>query len=386
MTSTFMGYGRPDGKVGVRNLLMILPTTPYANKLAVQLAEGIPEAVALPHEHGLGQRDEDMDLMMRMLTGFVRHPNVAACLILDFLGRMDIAQFVQAGEEHFTPVEVLDIRAAGGTLKAKEQGAALVSQLVAHVRSFERREFPVSELILASECGGSDFTSGIVSNPSLGAASDRIVAAGGAAMFSETTEIIGAEHVVARNCASEAVAARLLEIVARYEKSVMNMGHDMRWGNPSAGNIEGGLTTIEEKSLGCIAKGGTSPVQGVLEFAEPVPGKGLYIMDTPGYDVESVCAMVAGGAQVVVFTTGRGTPTGCPIAPVIKVTANPLTGQKMRDNIDVDLSWILQGQGSIDEGGQNIFEAIIRAATGELTKAEQLGHREFGITRIARSA
>ncbi|HHY27558.1 MAG TPA: UxaA family hydrolase, partial [Desulfitobacterium dehalogenans] len=243
-------------------------------------------------------------------------------------------------------------------------------------------EAPISELSLGIECGGSDFTSGLASNPAVGTASDLLVKAGGAAMLSETTEFIGAEHVLARRAKSPEVAEKLIRIVKEAELRAKQLHVDLRDGQPTPGNIAGGISSIEEKSLGCIYKAGHSTIQDVLAYGESPQGKGLYVMDTPGQDVESMIGMLAGGVQLIVFTTGRGTPTGSPIAPVIKVTANSDTNVNMEDNIDLDLSPIISGEATIEESGRRIFEEMLEVARGKLTKSESLGHREFGIFRI----
>ena len=199
----------------------------------------------------------------------------------------------------------------------------------------------------------------------------------------ETTEIIGAEHIVAQSAISEEVANKLYSYVDKFEKEVERIGADMRGGNPSPGNIEGGLSTIEEKSLGCISKAGTAPLKDVLMFAEEIPGNGYYFMDSPGNDIECVSGMAAAGVHLVCFTTGRGTPTGNPIIPVLKITGNEHTAVKMNDNIDIDTSPVMKGKETIEEAGNLIFESITRAAQGELVKAEILGHQEFSISRIS---
>jgi altronate dehydratase large subunit len=201
-------------------------------------------------------------------------------------------------------------------------------------------------------------------------------------MFSETTEIIGAEHLLAKRAVSKEVGDKLIQIVRNCEEKAKTMGVDMRGGQPTPGNIEGGISTIEEKSLGCIYKGGTKPVQGVLDYGEAPTGKGLYIMDTPGQDIESITGMTAGGAQIVIFTTGRGTPTGSPIAPVIKVTGNPNTFKKMEDNIDINAGTIVEGDETIREVGEKLFSEMIDVVNGKLTKAEALKHREFGMYKL----
>ncbi|MFC6730638.1 galactonate dehydratase, partial [Natronoarchaeum mannanilyticum] len=231
-------------------------------------------------------------------------------------------------------------------------------------------------------CGGSDATSGIAANPAVGAACDRLVRDGGTATFSETPEFIGAEHVLAERCADEDVRERLLDRVERRESTAELMGVDLRGAQPSPGNQEGGLTTIEEKSLGAISKGGTTPVQGIVDYAERLPvGGGLVLMDTPGYDIESVVGKVAGGAQVVAFTTGRGSTTGNPLAPVIKVTGNPKTADRLAANVDVDASDVIDGE-PIDAVGERIYETLLAVAGGERTAAERRRPEEFAVNEL----
>ena len=201
-------------------------------------------------------------------------------------------------------------------------------------------------------------------------------------VLSETSEIIGAEHLLAARATNEEVARRIRGIVERVEENARRAGVDIRGSQPTPGNIRGGITTIEEKSLGCIYKAGTKPIQGVVEYAEAIAGKGLWIMDTPGYDVESITGMVAGGAQIVVFSTGLGTPVGCPIAPVIKITGNAETARKMKAHIDVDAGAILKGRDTIEGVGERIVRLLLDVASGERTRAERWGHWEFGINRI----
>ena len=246
----------------------------------------------------------------------------------------------------------------------------------------QKEEFPISELIVGTECGGSDPTSGLAANVLIGQLSDLMVREGGTSILSETTEFIGAEHILARRAATPEVRDRIFEIVHRYEEALRLVGEEVREGNPSPGNKTGGITTLEEKSLGCIHKGGHSPVNAVYDYAKQVaPKSGLVIMDTPGNDPSSVAAMVAGGAQVVVFSTGRGTPTGNPIAPVIKITGNRITFANMEDNIDVDASPIIYG-GDLTQMGDELLQLVADVASGKQTKAESLGYMEMAIARV----
>ena len=254
--------------------------------------------------------------------------------------------------------------------------------MVAEASRLQKQEFPLSELIVGTECGGSDPTSGLAANVLIGELSDHIVAEGGTSILSETTEFIGAEHILARRAATPAVHDRIFEIVDRYEKALRLVGEEVREGNPAPGNKAGGITTLEEKSLGCIHKGGHTPINEVYDYAKQITSKsGLVIMDTPGNDPSSVAGMVAGGAQVIVFSTGRGTPTGNPIAPVIKITGNRITFAKMEDNIDVDASPLIYG-GNLQEMGDDLLKLVSEVASGRQTKAESLGYTEMSIARV----
>ena len=246
----------------------------------------------------------------------------------------------------------------------------------------QKKEFPLSKLIIGTECGGSDPTSGLASNPVIGELSDRIVDLGGTSILSETTEFIGAEHILAERGATPEVSQRIYDIVHRYEDALRLVGEEVREGNPSPGNKAGGLTTLEEKSLGCIHKGGHRPVTEVYDYAKQVDKTGLVIMDTPGNDPSSVAGMVAGGAQIIVFSTGRGTPTGNPISPVIKITGNKITYNNMKDNIDFDASPVIYGEKTLGQLGDELLEEVVEVANGKHTKAESLGYTEMAIARV----
>lgn len=378
------GYRRPDGKMGIRNHLLIIPTVVCANHVANRIQQSIPDSVAIPHQHGCSQIGEDKERTHRILAGMGKNPNVGAVLLIS-LGCevIDASQLKKEIEETGKPVEWIDIQDAGGTIKAIEKGKIVAKKLYEEIEKVPRVDVPLSELIVGVKCGGSDATSGLCSNPALGKAADQLIEEGGTIVMGETTEIIGAEHIVAEKAINKEVEEKLYACVARFEKEVERIGADMRGGNPSPGNIEGGLSTIEEKSLGCISKAGTSPLKDVLDFAEEIPGNGYYFMDSPGNDIECVSGMAAAGVHVVCFTTGRGTPTGNPIIPIIKITGNEQTARKMADNIDVDTSPVIKGQETLEQSGERIFDFIVDVANGEETKAEILGHQEFSISRIS---
>jgi altronate dehydratase large subunit len=380
------GYARPNGDYGIRNHLLIIPTVICSNQVSSRIMQMVPDTVAIPHQHGCSQIGADKDRTFETLAGTGKNPNVGAVLIVS-LGCEVIDPYELAAEIGKTGkrVEVIDIQECGGSVKAIQRGTELAREMRRELDALQPVPIPAGALRIGVKCGGSDATSGIASNPALGVASDLLIAEGGTVVISETTEIIGAEHVLAKRCATPEVADQLYRFVERFEREVARMGADMRGGNPSPGNIAGGLSTIEEKSLGCISKCGTAPLVGAFEYAAPIPGKGLYFMDSPGNDIECVSGMAASGVHLVCFTTGRGTPTGAPIVPVIKITGNKLTYERMADNMDVDVSGILDGVMGVEEAGRLIWNEILETASGKLTKAEILGHTEFSINRIGPS-
>ncbi|MFB6803811.1 UxaA family hydrolase [Peribacillus butanolivorans] len=383
--SMIKGYRRSNGKFGIRNHLLIIPTVICANHVANRIQQAVPDSVAIPHQHGCSQIGDDKERTHRLLGGMGKNPNVGAVLLISLGCEVIDAKVLkqEIEEETGKPVEWLDIQDAGGTIKAIQKGSELAKSLFKEIEKVPQVDVPISELILGVKCGGSDATSGLCSNPALGKTADQLLNQGGTIVMGETTEIIGAEHIVAQKAVSEDVANKLYAYVNKFEKEVERIGADMRGGNPSPGNIEGGLSTIEEKSLGCISKAGTAPLNDVLSFAEEIPGNGYYFMDSPGNDIECVSGMAAAGVHMVCFTTGRGTPTGNPIIPVIKITGNEHTAIKMIDNIDIDTSPVMKGKETTEEAGNRIFETVLKTAQGELTKAEILGHQEFSISRIS---
>ncbi|MBB3111301.1 altronate dehydratase large subunit [Paenibacillus phyllosphaerae] len=384
--SHFNGYARSNGEYGIRNHLLIIPTVICANQVCNRITQLVPDTVAIPHQHGCSQIGADKTRTFDTLAGTGRNPNVGAVIIVslgcEVVDPYELADNIRATGKR---VEVIDIQEVGGSVKAIQVGTALAKEMRLELDTLVQVPIPLSELRIGVKCGGSDATSGMASNPALGAASDLLIEQGGTVVISETTEIIGAEHVLAARCATPEVADQLYAFVERFEKEVDRMGADMRGGNPSPGNIAGGLTTIEEKSLGCISKCGTSPIVGTFEYAEPIPGTGLYFMDSPGNDIECVSGMAASGVHLVCFTTGRGTPTGAAVVPVIKITGNKLMYERMKDNMDVSVSDILEGNAGIIEAGERIWQEILSVADGQLTKAEILGHQEFSINRIGPS-
>ncbi len=382
--AAFRGFRRPDGRVGVRNYVAVVPVSVTASAYAKAIADDAPEQVrATPHQMSMSPPPAARRQIETVLEGVGRNPNVAGALYVE-LGTEDIDARELADDVSRTgrPVEVLSIREVGGTDAALARGGDAVARLREAAADARRESADASELVVAMECGGSDATSGIAANPVIGNACDRIVEAGGTGCLSETPEFIGAEHILAERCVDDDVRGRLLDRVERRERMAGLMGVDFRGAQPSPGNQAGGLTTLEEKSLGAIAKGGTTALQEVLTYATRLPvGGGFVVMDSPGYDVESVSGKVAGGAQVVVFSTGRGSTTGNPIAPVVKVTGNPETYERMRENMDVDASRVLRGA-SVTEVGARLYETVLDVADGTRVAAEHHRMEEFAINDV----
>jgi altronate dehydratase large subunit len=379
----FQGFRRPNGAPGTRNHVLVVPTVLCSAVVCEQIAASMPEvAVALSHLGGCGQIGPDMQVTHETLTAYCRHANVGAVLVVALGCEQIVAEmFVDAAREAGKPAEAIAIQ-SDGTPRTIERGRAVVARMAADLAQAERVWCDISDLTLSLKCGGSDYTSGLASNPTLGRVADRLVDLGGRAVLGEIAEIMGAEHLLAARAQRPEVGRRLLQVINRVESEAMAFGVDIRGAQPAPGNIRGGLTTIEEKALGATHKGGErAPVVDVVPYAAPITRPGLTVMDTPGLDVESVTGMVAGGAQVVVFTTGLGTPTGNPIAPVIKITANAKTARAMADNIDLDVSGVMSGDETMDAAGDRLLSWILAVASGTLTAAERLGHREFAIYR-----
>jgi altronate dehydratase large subunit len=379
----FQGYHRPDGKAGTRNHVLVIPSVGCSQGCAQAVAQGLKGAVYLPNIFGCGQIGEDRAVVKRTLVGFGANPNVAAVLIIgngcEHLTTEEIAKGLAATGKR---VESLVIQDVGGTRKTIALGKRIAREMLTQAAKLDREPIPLGELILGTECGGSDFTSGLSSNPAVGVASDLLVGEGGTVILSETAEIVGAEHLLAKRARTPRVGKQILGAVAWWEKAARVGGQDLREGNPSPGNIAGGITTLEEKSLGCIYKAGTSAIQEFITYGSSPTGKGLVYMDTPAHDIEQLTGMVAGGSQIVVFTTGRGSPAGSPIAPVIKITGNRGLFLRMRDNMDMDVSKILEGKEPVSVAGKRIFEEIVAVASGKLTKAEKCFQRDFAIFKM----
>ncbi len=381
----FMGYRRTDGAVGIRNHVLVIPSVVCANRVARGISQLVSESTWVEHQHGCTQLGADAELSTRVLVAHGTHPNVFGVIVVglgcETLRAQDVAAKIKA-KCPYKPVHLVIIQEQGGSIKAIANGASAARKMVVAASCLAREPIDTGELILGTECGGSDACSGISANPALGIASDLLIDAGGSVVLAETTELVGAEHIVAARAVNEQVAERCFAVIERCERLATSMGVDMRGSQPTPGNIEGGLSSIEEKSLGCVYKAGSKPLQDVIDYAMPVTKKGLVWMDTPGQDIEQITGMVAGGCHLVVFTTGRGTCCGSPIAPTIKVATNSAIFDIMNDDMDLNAGTIITGEETVRQVGQRIFNEMLLVASGKLAKAEGLGFNDFAINRI----
>lgn len=387
---TFMGYQRADGRVGTRNYIAVIPTVNCSSHTSRQIAAAftpdiladypnIDGVLAFPHFSGCANRinGPDYRILQRTLAGIAHHSNIGAYIIVG-LGceTNQIADLISNHE--LGDVPALTIQEAGGIRKTVQAGIAAVQSLLPQVNQTARTPQPISEIMVALQCGGSDSWSGVTANPALGFAVDELIRHGGSAVLAETPEIYGAEHLLIHRAASQAVADRLVEKVRWWEEHTRRLNIEID-NNPSVGNKLGGLTTIYEKSLGAVAKGGSTPLNGVLDYAETINVRGLSFMDSPGYDPVAVTGQVAGGSNIVVFTTGRGSVFGFRPAPSIKVSTNTPMYNHMRDDMDINAGTIVDG-GSMEAVATEILEMIIAVASGQQTKSEAQGVGESEFT------
>jgi altronate dehydratase large subunit len=379
----FEGYVRNNGRVGVRNHVLIFPTVICASSVAQTISREVPGTVSVSHPHGCGHLGVEFEHMVRTMAGFCANPNVAGVLLLGLGCELITPELIgvelkKAGQKY----AILSIQKEGGTAAAVAKGKQIAQRLLEEPAAARRRPVNMSDLIVGVKCGGSDTLSGLTANPALGFASDMLVKNGSTVIMTEVPEMLGAEQVLVRRSANPRVKESILRITQDMESSVLKMGVDIRDTEPSPGNIAGGLTTLEEKSLGAILKGGTTMIKQVIAYAERPAEKGLIIMDGPALDAVSLTGMLAAGAQLIVFTTGRGSPLGTAIAPVIKVATNTTMYQHMQGDMDVNAGEIVDGKASLPEMGERIFSEIIAVASGKATRSELLGHCEFAIHSI----
>ena len=381
---TFLGYRRPDGRVGVRNHVIILPIDDISNAACEGVAALVPGVMALSHPYGRIQFGPDLDLHFLTLIGTGLNPNVAAVVVIGIEPKWT-ARVADAIAKSGKPVAQFHIEGSGD-LKTIQRAARAAMTLLQNASDLQREELPMTDLVISSKCGESDTTSGLGSNPTLGKVAERVTDSGGTYMFGETSELTGGEDIVAGRIADPVQRAKFERLFKEHTDVILAQQADLLGSQPTEGNIAGGLSTIEEKALGNIQKIGSAQVTGVLEMGEAPTGRGLYFMDTSSAAAESVTLFAAGGAAVHLFTTGQGNIIGNPIVPVIKITANPKTAASMEEHIDLDVSGTIRLEETLAQAGERLIDLIQATASGRLTAAELLNHREFVLTRLHRTA
>lgn len=379
----FKGYPRSDGRIGVRNYIVIVPTVLCSRSVCRSIGEATGVKV-VEHEGGCGQLGLDREHVERVLEGVVSHPNVGACLIVG-LGCEQVEGDKLARMAGDRPTAYLSIHDLGGNQKTVQRGIEAVQNLKARVAGTVRQEAALSELTIATQCGSSDTGSGIAANPVVGALADCFIKLGGAVILGETGSLYGAAGLLARRSISPEIGEKIIEATNIRERFYARMGKSIKEANPTPGNIKGGLTTLVEKSLGGIRKGGTTDIQGFLEAGEKISGKGLWVMDTSlGLGTCAMSDMLASGAQIMAYTTGKGNPVGSVLAPVVKICSTRETIDKLEDVVDFDASAVLHGEESVEGAGDRLMEKIVSVANGERVWAEKNGHCVFAIGKIVR--
>jgi altronate hydrolase len=383
----FLGYPRADGRAGARNYIAVVAASNCAAHTAELIARSFEEeelppnidgVVAFPHGDGCGHAfGPDTDLLQRTFAGLLDHPNVAGAIILGLGCEVNQIDQYLGGSR----VVGMTLQSSGGTHATLPAARREIHRMMEEASAVERVETPVSKIVLGLNCGGSDSFSGITANPALGKCSDILAGYGGTPVLAETPEVFGAEHLLVRRARNREVAERLLAHIRSYKQYLARFGESFN-DNPSPGNKEGGLSNILEKSLGAVAKAGTSPLMEVVDYAERIRSPGFVFMNTPGYDPVSLAGLAAGGVNLIAFTSGRGSAIGFPTVPVIKIASNSRTYARMRDNMDFNAGLIADGEQTIRQAGEQIFELLLRVASGEKTASERLGHREFVPWRI----
>jgi altronate dehydratase large subunit len=365
------GYARKDGNFGIRNHVLVLPTVSCVNGVIQRISREVPEAVCAPHAHGCGRGGpKDLEILFRILSGLIRHPNVGGVVLIglgcEVSNTKGLLNFIQDSGK---PIEVFNVQEDGGSLETARKGAAAARKILAGISGQPRENMPWDKLLAAMECGGSDAMSGITANVALGAVSDWLVGKGASVIFGENTEMIGTAHVLSRRAKDIQVAQKIEKMIERAENLTHEVMGELAGLVISPGNMDGGMSTIAEKSMGCIFKGGTTPINQVVVYGEPPSEKGLILQDGPGYDGDSMAGLAASGSQIMFFSTGRGTPAGFPALPVIKVASNSRIFQAMRDDMDINAGCLVEGR-SLESLKEEMVDRMIRVINGEKTKAE----------------
>lgn len=384
MTKEIWGYRRKNGKVGVRNHVVILPVDDISNAAAEAVSKIVPGTLSIPHAYGRLQYGPDLDLFFRTIIGNGANPNVAAVVVIGIEPKWT-ERIVDGVKATGKPVAGFSIE-RHGDLATIAKAARTAQQFVQNASEIRREPVSISEILVSIKCGESDTTTGLGSCPTVGKVVDRLIDLNGTVLFGETSELTGGEHLIANRAADSEVRHKFYKTYNNYVDEIASKGVDLLGSQPTEGNVRGGLTTIEEKALGNIQKTGTKEIADVLEPATAPTKRGLNFMDTSSAAAECITLMAAGGAVVHFFPTGQGNIIGHPIVPVIKISANPLTVNTMAEHIDVDVSGLLRREYTLEEAGASLFDTLARTINGRLTAAESLGHREFVLTKLYRSA
>ncbi len=377
----FLGYRREDGSVGVRNHVALIAVDHAGAPVVEGVSKLIRGTTAVSHQYGRLQFGEDLELTFETLIGTGCNPNVAAAVVVGIEPNWTLKVAEEIERRSKKPVRAVHV-IGKGTIDAIRDAAKHARELVSWASEIQKEPCKISDLIIGVKCGASDTTSGIASNPVIGVVGEKIIDLGGTFIFGETTELAGGEHIIAERFVDEKERKKFLEVFNRYLEFAKSKGVDIMGSQPTEENIAGGLTTIEEKALGNIQKVPKRGIKGVLKPAERPPSKGLWFMDTSSSAQEQVTLLAAAGASIHLFSTGQGNPVGHQIIPVIKITGNPVTAERMKDNIDVDVSDIIRGKMSVREGGEKVFEFMLKVASGKLTAAEIVRHDNFTINRL----
>ena len=378
------GFRRPDGGIGIRNYVAVIAVMDNSSPTVRRIAASVRDGVAIAPGAGRGLMGEDWAQHVRTLIGLGTNPNVAGAVVVSL--EPESAKLVGDGIARTgRPVEIISLQDVGGTVKATEAGIRAAADIASSIAGGGCVPLPWSELVVGVECGGSDGSSGIVGNPATGIMADRVVQRGGTVIMSEPIEIVGGEHLLAKRAKNEEVARRLYDAVNRCVNYSREVGIDPFKANPGPDNIAGGLSTIEEKALGAIKKGGSSTLNEVVSHSVRPTEKGLILMDAPAAAVENLTALAAGGTHLILFSTGRGSPAGNPVAPTLKISGNPFTVRIMHDNIDIDLSAVMTGGLSLERAADLIEAEMVAVCNGKATRADLLGEVEVAVSRTLRT-
>ncbi|MGZ3495288.1 MAG: UxaA family hydrolase [Thermodesulfobacteriota bacterium] len=381
--SQISGYERKNGKFGIRNHLLVLPTVSCVNGVVHRISREVPEAVSVTHAYGCGRGGpRDLEILFRILSGLVHHPNVGGVVLIGLGCEIsNTKNLFPVIREAGKPVEILNVQEDGGSLETSRKGIAAARRILSEISSQPRVPLPWDKLLVAMECGGSDAMSGVTANVAMGAVSDWLVEKGATVIFGENTEMIGTTQVLVRRAKNAQVAGQIEQMIERAEKLTQEVMGNLASLVISPGNMDGGMSTIAEKSMGCIFKGGTTTINQVVDYGEAPSEHGLILQDGPGYDGDSMAGLAASGSQLMFFSTGRGTPAGFPALPVIKVASNTGIYEAMKDDMDVNAGTLMEGR-PLDELRAGMIELMIRVINGEETRAEVNGMDVFTLMTV----